>query len=55
MPVMDGLEMGYEIKKCFDQNLMVFIKRKIASIESTRKQYLSILAKYNDLLSETEL
>jgi hypothetical protein len=50
MPVMDGLEMGLEIKKYYNEFLKSFVKLKNNQILGVNKQYLKIKEKFENVL-----
>ena len=50
MPVMDGLEMGFEIKKYYDDFIKSFVKIKKTQILGVNKQYIKIKEKFENVV-----
>ena len=50
MPVMDGLEMAFEIKKYYDDFIKSFVKIKSNQITGVFKQYQKIKEKFENMI-----
>ena len=48
MPVMDGLEMGLEIKNSYTQFVNLYIKKQKRQIQSIKRQFLKLVEKHGN-------